>query len=188
MVANVSSAGDRTSIAFGNNYPRAEIKKLITLYVYVEQIVFGKEGGSIKLKNFPDINFGYDTDSLVGLLAKNIPSIKFGEEDNKAEDVAIALKFPNSEPKQKIAKLCLQYAREWSTIAMAGGVDFKNTTSRYERKELKRRCAEFVRDNVQDRVEAEYGSVFLVFILITVILPAIISWSVHRLLDELFDV
>ena len=113
VTANVNSGGDRTSITFGNNYPRAEIKKLITLYVYIEEIVFGKEGGSIKLRNFPDINFGYDTDTLIGLLAKNIPSIKFGDEENKLEDEAIAAKFPDSEPKQKIAKICLQYGREY---------------------------------------------------------------------------
>ena len=44
-------------IKFGENQPRAEITKLITFYAYIEQIVFGEEGGSVKLRNFPDFKF-----------------------------------------------------------------------------------------------------------------------------------
>ena len=55
LIANIFGDQNQTSIKFGQNKPRASIKKLITLYAYVEEIVFRKEGGSIKLKNFPDI-------------------------------------------------------------------------------------------------------------------------------------
>ncbi len=183
LVANISSAGDRSTIDFGNNFPRAEVKKIITLYVYIEGVTFGKEGGSIKLKNFPDINFGYDTDTLLAFLSKNVPSIKFGDDEKLKDDIEQRFSDPN---KQKIAEKCLHYIRQWSTISTAGGTDF-SATNRMERRELRRQCIDFVKDNVKQEVEEEYGSVFLTFILITVILPAIISWMVHRVLDDLFN-
>jgi len=184
LVANIASAGGRTTIDFGNNFPRAEVKKIITLYVYIEGVMFGKDSGSIKLKNFPDINFGYDTETVLDFLSKNIPSIKFGDDDDtiKAE---IKGRFSDKN-KQKIAEKCLQYAREWSTISTAGGVEFSKA-NRSERSRLRSQCADFVRENVKEEVEKEYSSVFLTFVLITVILPAIISWVVHRVLDELFN-
>lgn len=182
LVANISSAGDRTTIDFGNNFPRAEIKKIITLYVYVEGVMFGKDGGSIKLKNFPDINFGYDTNTLLDFLSKNIPSIKFGESD-LSQDVKERFTDPH---KQRIAEKCLQYTKQWCTISMAGGVDFSHAT-RGQKREMRRQCAEFVRDNVKEEIEKEYSSIFLTFILLSVILPAIIQWCVHRILDDIFN-
>ena len=183
LVANIASAGDRTSIDFGNNFPRAEIKKIITLYVYIEGVMFGKDGGSIKLKNFPDINFGYDTDTVLDFLSKNIPSIKFGDDDViKAE---IKGRFSDKN-KQKIAEKCLQYAKEWSTISTAGGVEFSKT-NRSEKIRLRNQCSEFVLENVKEEIEKEYSSIFLTFILVSVILPAIITWVVHRVLDDLFN-
>lgn len=182
LVANISSAGGKSSIDFANNFPRAEVKKIITLYVYIESVVFGEQGGSIKLKNFPDINFGYDTDTLLEFLSKNVPSIKFGDEQI-TDDIQAKFKDPN---KQKIAEKCLHYVKLWSTISTAGGTDFANA-SYSEKRELRRQCIEFVKDNVTDEIKAEYSSVFLTFILITVIIPAIISWVVHRILDELFN-
>ena len=58
-VANISHGNNTTIIKFGENQPRAEITKLITFYAYIEQIVFGPQGGSVKLRNFPDFSFGY---------------------------------------------------------------------------------------------------------------------------------
>lgn len=177
--ALITHEENTTKIVFSENLPRAEITRLITLKAYIEQITFGEEGGSIKLRNFPDIHFGYDSNSLLEFLEKNIP-YNFGSMDNQ-----IAEKYCDSN-KQEIAKKCLQYAREWSTMSMSAGVDFSDASS-CERKALRKDCYNFVKENVEEDVKEKYGSVFLTFILLTVILPAIISWVVHRVLDELFN-
>ena len=175
----ITHENNTTIIKFSENLPRAEITRLITLKAYIEEIAFAEDGGSIKLRNFPDIHFGYDSNSLLDFLGKNIPH-NFGSMDNQIEE-----KFCD-ENKREIAKKCLQYAQEWSTISMQADVDFANASS-CERKDLRRDCCRFVRDNVEEDVKEKYGSVFLTFILLTVILPAIISWVVHRVLDELFS-
>ena len=58
-IATVRYDNEIAEITFGENQPKAEITRLITLYAYIEKIVFGPEGGSIKLRNFPDFSFGY---------------------------------------------------------------------------------------------------------------------------------
>lgn len=168
-----------TKIVFSENLPRAEITKIITLKAYIEQITFGEEGGSIKLRNFPDIHFGYDSNSLLEFLEKNIP-YNFGSMDNQIEE-----KYSDGN-KREIAKKCLQYAREWSTMSMSAGVNFADASS-CEKKALRKDCYNFVKENVEEDVRKKYGSVFLMFILLTVILPAIIQWVVHKVLDELFN-
>ncbi len=175
----VTHVDNTTTIVFVGKLPRVEIVKLFTIKCYIEQIVFGQEGGSIKIKNFPDINFGYDSNSFLDFLGKNIP-YNFGSMDNQIEE-----KFGDRN-KQKIAKKCLQYAQEWSKICMSAGVSFADSNA-CTKKALKKECYEFVKSNVEEDVKEKYGSVFLTFILLTVILPAIISWVVHRVLDELFN-
>ena len=71
-------------------------------------------------------------------------------------------------------------------VLTEAGVDFSDASS-CERKALRKDCYNFVKENVEEDVKEKYGSVFLTFILLTVILPAIISWVVHRVLDELFN-
>lgn len=58
-VATVRYDNEIAHITFGENQPKAEITKIITIYAYIEKIVFGPEGGSIKLRNFPDFSFSY---------------------------------------------------------------------------------------------------------------------------------
>ncbi len=184
LVANIISSEEKTIIKFGSNYPRAEIRRFITFYAYIEEIVFGKQGGSIKLRNFPDIKFTY-SDSVLSLLKENFtecsekccssfPSI------NDEIDKKYSCKKEN-----EIAKKCLQYAREWATISSQSGVDFAKSTN-FEKRNLKKDCYNFVKDSVEDDARNKYKSVFLTFILVTVILPAIISWVVGKILDELF--
>jgi hypothetical protein len=175
----ITHQDNTTIITFIDNLPRAEITRFITLKAYIEEITFGEDGGSIKLRNFPDINFGYDSNSLLDFLNKNIP-YDFGSMDSQ-----ISEKYCDDN-KKEIAKKCLQYTREWSTMSMSAGVDFSNA-DKCQRKSLKRDCYNFVYENVEQDVKEKYGSVFLTFILLTVILPAIISWIVHRVLDELFN-
>ena len=175
----ITHENNTTIIKFSENLPRAEITRLITLKAYIEEITFAEDGGSIKLRNFPDIHFGYDSNSLLDFLGKNIPH-NFGSMDNQIEE-----KFCD-ENKREIAKKCLQYAQEWSKICMSAGVSFADSNA-CTKKALKKECYEFVKSNVEEDVKEKYGSVFLTFILLTVILPAIISWVVHRVLDELFN-
>lgn len=177
LVANIHSSEEKTIIKFGQNYPKAEITRIITWYAYIEEIVFGRSGGSIKLKNFPDINFSY-TDTVLSLL-----------KDNFVEDPSIVAEIDDrySCPKEnEIAKKCLQYGKEWATICSQSGVDFAESNS-CERRQLRKSCYNFVKENITQDAKEKYKSVFLTFILVTVILPAIISWVVGKILDELFN-
>ncbi len=176
---NITHEDNTTIIKFEGNLPRAEITRFITLKAYIEQITFGEDGGSIKLRNFPDIHFGYDSNSLLEFLEKNIP-YNFGSMDNQIEE-----KYSDGN-KREIAKKCLQYAREWSTMSMSAGVDFSNASS-CQKKALRKDCYNFVKENVEQDVKNKYSSVFLMFVLLSVILPAIIQWIVHKVLDELFN-
>lgn len=185
LVANILNSEEKTIIKFGSNYPKAEITRLITFYAYIEEIVFGKQGGSIKLRNFPDIKFSY-SDSVLSLLKENFANCSekccssFPTISNEID------KKYSCKSENEIAKKCLQYAREWATISSQSGVDFAQSTN-FEKKELRKSCYNFVKDSIEDEAKSKYKSVFLTFILITVILPAIISWVVGKILDELFN-
>ena len=178
LVANIEHEGSTTVIKFGENKPRAEIKKFITLRAYIEQIIFAEHGGSIKLKNFPDISFGYDNNSLIDLITDNF----CGESSDC--DSLIDEKYSDSNHRE-IAKKCWQYAEEWSKICVHSDVDFKSA-SNSEKSKYRQSCYNFVKDNIENDVQDKYSSVFLTFIFLYVILPAIISWVVHRVLDKLF--
>lgn len=175
LVANVSSDDNQTEIKFSSNLPRAEIKKLITLYVYVEGIVFKKDGGSIKLKNFPDINFSYEN-SLLSFLEQ-----QFSYNDDIVAE--IDKKYTDS-TKNKIAHKCLQYGTEWATIVSSenGFADLDETAKR----SLKSQCLDFVVDNVKHDVEQEYGSVILTYLLVFIVIPAIARFIITRLLEKYF--
>ena len=175
LVANVEHEDGLTVIAFGSNQPKAEITKIFTLYAHIEQIVFGETGGSIKLRNFPDLSFTYDST----LFGSNECPLRC-ENINKEIDI----KYGDATHKE-IAKKCLQYGREWATICSQSGVDFAESNS-CERRQLRRSCYNFVKENIEQDAKEKYKSVFLTFILVTVILPAIISWVVGKILDELF--
>ena len=177
---NISYEENSTTIKFTSSLPRAEIKRFITLTAYIEGIFFGKEKGSIKLRNFPDLFFGYEeTTSLVSLIQNNFYS-------SECLDNEITTKFSCKE-QQRIAKKCLHYAQEWTTLSMNGGVDFKSAgyLTRYD---LRRKCYNFVKENIKNDLaeEEEYSSILLTFLFFSVILPAIITWVVHRILDQLF--
>lgn len=176
FVANIKHEDNTTVINFGTNKPSAEIKRIITFKAYIEEIVLGEEGGSVKLKNFPDIHFSYE-DSVLSLLTDNV---NFGDDTSFMEE--IDKKYCN-ERKNKIAKKCLQYAREWATICSQSGLDFKKVPC-WDRKNLKRSCYDFVKSNIEE--EMQDSSSFVTFALFFIIVPAIISWVVHRILDELF--
>lgn len=178
LTANITHENDTTVINFSEKTPRVEIKKLITLRAYIEQVIFAEEGGSVKLRNFPDIHFKYDDKSLMDLIHANFCHSFEIEHEIKA-------KYTDCKQKE-IANQCLQYAQEWATICSSSGINFEEV-SVWKRRDLKRGCYNFVRDNIAQEIDDQkkHGAVFT-FMFLYVILPAIISWIVHRVLDRLF--
>ena len=180
MIAQVRQENKRVEIEFGSNIPKAEITKIITLYAYIEKIIFGEEGGSISLRNFPDLSFSYKST----MFSHDVYVIKnmIGMENIHDE---IEGKYQEDSHKQ-IAKKCLQYAEEWATICYDNGVSFKDTDYA-DRYILRNNCYEFVKENVEDEAKQKYGSVILTWLLAYVVLPMIIKWVVNKVLERLFN-
>lgn len=178
LIANIYNEDETTTISFGTNYPRAEVTRLITLYAYIEQLVFRKEGGTVRLKNFPDISFGYDKSSILNFLDHLTYA---GECEIEKE---IEEKY-SDDTRRKIAKDCLQYATEWATIvSQSGGFSGAGPA---KKKELKRQCYDFVVENVRKNAnEKKYGSVILTYLLVFIIIPAVARFIIVRLLEKYF--
>ena len=174
-IATVRYDNEIAEITFSENQPKAEITRLITIYAYIEKIVFGPEGGSIKLRNFPDFSFGYGE-------GHSSASYTFNNSDILSE---IEGKYAQKTYKD-IAKKCLQYSEEWATMSMCNGITFDHADY-FDRWRLKDQCYNFVYDNVVEDAEKKYGSIILTWIFLYVILPTIIRWIINRFLDKLFD-
>ena len=175
-VVTVRYDNDIAEITFGENQPRAEITKIITIYAYIEKIIFGPEGGSIKLRNFPDFSFGYGNEA---------ETVKFCRFDNSDICNEIEVKYSKKSYKD-IAKKCLQYSEEWATMCMGRGVTFDNADY-FDRYPLKDQCYNFVHENIVEDAEKKYGSIILTWVFLYIILPTIIRWIINRFLDKLFD-
>lgn len=176
LIANVYNEGSETSIKFGPNLPKAEITRLITLYVYIEEILFKQDGGVVRLKNFPDISFGYEQSLLSVLFSNNFAC----DEDLHS----LIEETYTDEKKKKIAEKCLHYGTEWATIvSQSGGFAGANSS---DKKELKSQCINFVVENVRHDVEQEYGSVILTYLLVFIVIPAIARFIITRLLEKYF--
>ena len=175
-VVTVRYDNDIAEITFGENQPRAEITKIITIYAYIEKIIFGPEGGSIKLRNFPDFSFGYGNEA---------ETVKFCRFDNSDICNEIEVKYSKKSYKD-IAKKCLQYSEEWATMCMGRGVTFDNADY-FDRYTLKDQCYNFVHENIVEDAEEKYGSIILTWVFLYIILPTIIRWIINRFLDKLFD-
>ena len=174
-VANITYGADIAEITFGQNQPKAEITRIITMYAHIEKIVFGPEGGSIKLRNIPDFSFGYGEEV----------THKFVRFDNSDIYAEIEGKYAKKSYKD-IAKKCLQYSEEWATMSMCNGITFDNADY-FDRWKLKDQCYNFVYDNVVEDAEKRYGSIVITWIFLYIILPTIIKWIINRFLDKLFD-
>ena len=173
---NITNNDKLVEIKFPNNKPRAEITRIITFYAHVEQINVGEEGGLIKLRNFPDFSFSYDS----SLFSHNAPRVDCGaileEIDNK---------YSGQRDKQ-IAKKCLQYAEEWATICHQTGITF-NDADYADRYVLYNNCYDYVAENIEADIEKRYGSVILTWLFVYVVLPMIIKWIVNKVLERLFN-
>lgn len=167
--------GESVYFSFENNLPSAEVHKFITLKLNVEGVSFGKNGGLIKLKNFPDIKFDYEQKKTFG----SAPNINFDNIDTENE---INAAF-QSKSKRKIAARCLQYAKDWATIASLSGVQFSKC-DQFDYFILKNQCYYFVEEQIKNDKELKYGS-FVSIIILGIILPAIIKWAVERVIRSL---
>jgi hypothetical protein len=176
IVANVYSDDSETSIKFGTNYPKVEITRLITLYTYIEGLIFRKDGGVVRLKNFPDISFGYEESLLSILFSQNFSC-------HPELHVLIDETYTDA-TKKKIAEQCLHYGTEWATI-VSQSRGFSNLNNN-DRKNLRSQCINFVVDNVRNDIEKEYGSVILTYLLVFIVIPAIARFIITRLLEKYF--
>ena len=161
-------------IKFNNTLPRVEIKKFIKFKLNVEAISFGRNGGIIKIKNFPDMPFSYDNNKNVELYGNSIHI------DISEEEIDQVFK---SQSKRKIASKCLHYAKEWATIASLNGVRFDNY-DKFDAFVLKKQCYYFIEDAIKNDEDLKYGSFISIFIL-SLILPSIIRWAVDRIIRSL---
>ena len=177
LISTVENKDNKVTISFGKNLPRAEITRIITLYAYIEQLVFGEEGGTVRIKNFPDISFGYDKSSIFNFLDQLTYAGQCDIEDE------IEKKY-SDDTRRKIAKECLQYATEWATIVSQSG-GFSNVGSA-KKKELKNQCYDFVVENVRRDADEKYGSVILTYLLVFIIIPAVARFIIVRLLEKYF--
>jgi hypothetical protein len=161
------------SLLFTKNLPKISWKKFITISAWIQGIVLSDEGGTIKIKYFPDLKFSYTKDS----------EQLFGEKKIDLSDIEreIYSQYPDEE-RQKIAKVCLRYAHEWAIICSSSGMtsaDFKSN------KKLKKDCYNFVKDCIKE--DKRHGSFIISFIVIYVILPVILKWIIERLFEKLIS-
>lgn len=169
------------SIDFTQEMPYIKVKKLlIPITVYVEGVFLGEHSGLIKLKYFPDIHFDYDE-------FKNEQN--FGNRDKDNFNIEyfydeINDKYPDEE-RRKIARLGLQYAREWTKILEETSVSVENFTI-LDREKLRIDCENFVLENVRKSKKIKARSAVLSFILIYIVIPSVINWIIKKFLDHYF--
>lgn len=164
------------TLTFTESMPKVTWKKFITLSARIIGISLGKTGGVLKLKYLPDIKFAYDDSATEQL---------FGQYYNFSDiEEAIASEYDDEE-RQIIAKKCLHYATEWSTIA-SQGCDFASANGPTRRK-LKKDCKNFVMENIKGDPEIQAGSVILTFLFFYVVLPVILKFILERLFKKLFN-
>jgi len=164
------------SIKFNTGLPSVQTKKLfIPITAQLQGISLGEDGGSIKLKYFPDIKFSYgQSEERFGSCSQNVNLDKIKSEINR--------EFPDTE-RNTIAKLALKYTQEWASIASANGLceDLKS------RRQYRKDCEAFVKENILASRDVEAKSAVLTFILVYFVLPAVISWVVKKFLDNYFN-
>lgn len=172
----VKDTSDNIILSFTETFPKVTWKKFIKLSAYVQGLTLGKEGGTLKLKYLPDINFSYDENS----------ETLFGNSHNFNDiEAEINSEYPDEE-RNFLAKKCLHYAGEWATIASQGGMDFASC-DKYTQRQLKRDCKDFVLQNIKEDEELKCGSVVLTFLLLYVVLPVVLKFILERLFKKLFS-
>ena len=172
--------GDGTvKLVFSGNRPVLSITKFITFSVELEELYVGEDGGTIKLKNFPDINFTLDEgvdDMSCDMCCDH--ELLTGQTDLGDE---IDSHFGDEESRRLAGKVLL-YARSWATMTSESGECFTEASA-LDVRTMKRSCRAFCKEQMKSEV---HGSV-IVILLINMLLPYIIKWIVERVIDRLVN-
>jgi hypothetical protein len=163
---------------FKDSLPSVKTKKLfIPFSVYLEGVTISDTGGSIKLKHFPDFNFTYANDMM-----QSEP--RFGCTKNPSFSNSSFIKEIDREYKddqrRRIAKIAFKYATQWADLVSQNDFQYEKEN----RKQLRKDCENFVKDNMIKSGEIEARSGILTFILMYFVLPAVIKWVVNKFLDN----
>lgn len=172
---SITKKDDIISIDFVNDNPRISWQRIIRLSAHINGVSLGKDGGTIKLRYLPDINFSYDktSEQFFGSRTYDFSSI---EQEINAQYA--------DEERRKLATRCLQYGIEWATIASRSNDALSYATPK-EQKILKQQCKEFIKDNIIN--EKRHGSAVLMFILLYVLLPVILKFIVEKIFRKIFE-
>ncbi len=173
----ITKKDQEISLDFTNSVPKVSWKKFITFSAHVNGISLNDTGGTIKLKYLPDISFTYDQTNK--MLFDSYGSMNFSDIEEDIDD-----EFTDP-ARKKLATKCLQYGREWATIA-SRNPNFSQSSASQQRV-LKQECKNFIKDNIIAEEKENYGSAVLAFILIYVLLPVILKFIVERIFKNLFN-
>lgn len=169
---------DGIKISFQDNLPKVKTKKFfISIGSEIENIFFGSEKGSIKLKHFPDFVFSYKEESDEKRFGSRPVSLELSQFQQE-----ISNKYPDRERK-KIADLALKFANEWYTISSENGVVFTGCNKTTKDK-FNKDCFEFVHQSILKSEEIKAKSAILSVVLLYFVVPAIINWVVTRFLNR----
>jgi hypothetical protein len=170
----VTKKDDTISLDFVNDCPKISWKRIITLSAHVNGLSLGKDGGTIKLRYLPDIDFSYD----------KTQEQLFGNQYDFSSIQQDIMKEYGDEERQKLANRCLQYGSEWATIASRSNAALSYATPK-EQRVLKQQCKDFIRDNIAN--EKRHGSAILTFVLLYVLLPVILKFIVEKIFRKIFE-
>ena len=182
LTASLYSGNGAVHLIFSGNRPLLSIVKVITFSVELEELYVDADGkGKVKLKNFPDINFQIDDNSekLFGAVSKSSQYEVLSPDTSLYSE--IEGKFGDKESRRLAAK-ALKYAQSWATVAVNGGTDFANASSR-DVKQMKEEAYRFTMQQMKSDLS---GSIIAV-LLINMILPYIIKWVVERVIDNIIN-
>jgi len=170
------------NIDFTQEMPYIKVKKmLIPMTIYVEGLFLREESGSIKLKYFPDIYFEYEALNEGQENFSSKPPIDNNAELEQCYD-EIAKKYPDEE-RRMIARLSLQYTKQWVEILKTTRNDSKEL-SVVQKDSLKRDCENFVIENVKKSKKVKARSAILSFVLLYIIIPSVVNWVVKKFLER----
>lgn len=182
LTASLYSGNGAVHLIFSGNRPLLSIVKVITFSVELEELYVDADGkGKVKLKNFPDINFQIDDNSekLFGAVSKSSQYEVLSPDTSLYSE--IEGKFGDKESRRLAAK-ALKYAQSWATVAVNGGTDFANASSR-DVKQMKREAYKFT----MQQMKSDLSGSILAVLLINMILPYIIKWVVERVIDNIIN-
>lgn len=169
----ITKDGESISLDFVGNTPKISWKRFITLSARIDGISLNKDGGTLKLKYLPDIDFSYE----------KTQEALFGQSYNFEEIKQEIYNEFSDDARQKLANRCLQYGVEWATIASQSSKFCNASIS--EQKILKQQCKAFIKSKIAE--EEKCGSAILTFILIYVLLPVVLKFIVERIFRKIFE-